>query len=186
MTMRIGNQSWIIGTLCTAAALVVVLAQQNAMLRETLHEQAAQPRVGDWVPSYLATRSDGTPLSLGESTPPRLLYFFHPKCPHCIASEAAISRVAAQLRDSQSVEFLGISAASNVELATYEHGRSNPFPTAHLDTKKMFSLFRVSAVPTLLLVDREGTVRYSHAGEVVGEDGASELLKAVDGALIVH
>jgi len=186
MTVRLGNQSWIIGALCAAAALVVVLAQQNARLRETLHDQAPQPRVGDWVPSYSTTRSDGSPLTLGESTAPQLLYFFQPKCPHCIASEAAISRVAARLRDSPSVQFLGVSAAPDAELAAYQQGRSEPFPIAHLDTKKMFSLFRVSAVPTLLLVDREGNVRYSHAGEVVGEEGASQLLKAVDGALVVH
>ncbi|MET0225323.1 MAG: thioredoxin-like domain-containing protein [Dokdonella sp.] len=83
-----------------------------------------------------------------------MLYFFHRQCPHCIASEAAISRIAARLRGSPSLQFVGISAASDGELDAYRRTSAGPFPLAQLDANKMFSLFRISALPTLLLVDK--------------------------------
>jgi len=66
--MCVGNQAWLASVSCIAAALVVVLAGQNATLRETLRAYAAQPRVGDWVPSHAVARLDDTPLTLGGST----------------------------------------------------------------------------------------------------------------------
>jgi len=169
--------------LCIVSGLVVVLARQAAELRETLQARAAQPRVVDWVPPYSVARLDGTPLTLGGSTTTQPLYFFHPHCPHCIASEAAISRIAARLRGLPSLQCVGISAASDGELDADRRTSPGALPLAHRDAKKMLSLFRISALPTLLLVDREGI--YGTQAKS-WEDGVPQLLQTIDGALAVR
>jgi peroxiredoxin len=184
-SVAIRRQSLLTGVLCACAALIVALGWQNHALREALDEAAPKPRVGQWVPSHPARTYDGRTLVLGRpASALQLVYVFTPDCPHCKASEEAIALVerrAAQAR--MPVELVGLSAAPDDRLAAYAQARRTAFPVVRLDAAKLFSLFQLNIVPALVAVDRDGYVRHVQIGEIVGEDGASRVLQAIDAAL---
>lgn len=171
--------------LCVCAALVVVLAGQNRALRQDLEETAPKPRVGMWVSAYPAKALDGRELVLGRpASALQLVYVFRPDCPHCKASEEAVALIEQRVAQGHlPVELIGLSAASEAGMRTYAQTHKTAFPLIRLEAVKLFSLLQLNIVPALVAVDRDGYVRYVAIGEIVGEDGASRVLAAVEAAL---
>jgi hypothetical protein len=171
--------------LCACAALVVVLAWQNRGLRADLEDIAPKPRVGMWVSAYPAKALDGRDLVLGRpASALQLVYVFRPDCPHCKVSEQAVALIEQRLAQAHlPVELIGLSAASEANLGAYAQTRRTAFPMIRLEAVKLFSLFQLNIVPALVAVDRDGYVRYVEIGEILGENGASRVLQAVEAAL---
>jgi thiol-disulfide isomerase/thioredoxin len=171
--------------LCACAALVAVLAWQVRGLRADLEEVAPKPRVGMWVSAYPTKALDGRELVLGRpASALQLIYVFTPDCPHCKASEEAIARVEQRVAATHmSVEMIGLSAAPGDRVNAYAQTRRTAFPMIRLEAVKLFSLLQLNIVPALVAVDRDGYVRYVEIGEILGEDGASRVLQAVDAVL---
>ncbi|GAB1594697.1 TlpA family protein disulfide reductase [Lysobacter claricitrinus] len=168
--------------LLIACALVATLSVQNRTLRSSFAsfvEESARPNVGDWMPVVAARDAAGAPHVLGA---PRdrmqVLYFFEPWCPHCLATAPTVRRLEAAIaREHLQVEMLGISGASAAERASYVSEQRFGFPIVP-STPRIGSLFRVHAIPLIVVLDRDGRVAYAHAGELNTRD-LDHLLTAI-------
>lgn len=96
---------------------------------------------------------------------PVIVNFFASWCIPCIAEAAALEAVSNEYKD-RGVTIIGI-AVQDTETAAKgfvaEHGIT--FPTG-LDAGEIKEAYAVFGVPMTYFVDREGLIRYTHAGAV--------------------
>jgi len=168
----------VIAALAAACALVVVLGWQNRRLRESLEaltERATGPYVGMFVPVVSAETLAGPPLVLGApAVAPQILYFFTATCPYCKASIPAVHEL---VRRAPGAELIGVGAGPADELAAYARDHGFGFPVVELADDRDRALYRSRDVPMVLVVDRDGRVRYRHVGEL-GPQHVEEILAA--------
>lgn len=168
-----------------AAFLVVVLSWQNRALRLERRELAArvrQPYPGMFVPSLTAAGIDGAPIGIGTAaTELQVLYFFFPGCPHCAASSSTVNTLAERLarETGGQVPMIGVGNASPDDLRSYAQAQRLAFPIAAVADQRTLALFRASAVPLVLVVDRNGRVHHSALGEFVRVEQVESVLAAV-------
>jgi peroxiredoxin len=168
-----------------AACLVVVLAVQNRGLRAeraALEARIRQPYPGMFVPQLTAAGIDGAPVGIATAdTDLQVLYFFLPGCPHCAASATKINALAARLaRDTGGqVPLIGVGNGSAAELLPYARDQRFAFPIAALADQRTLALFRASAVPLVLVVDRNGRVHHSALGAFDSDAKLEAVLAAV-------
>lgn len=169
--------------LTLATMLVVALGWQVMRLREDqrwLVERVERPYVGMFVPPMTATALDGRPLSLGQPQGRRqVLFFFNTTCPHCRASLPQLKLAARAMRGHGEVELIGVAFSQPAEVAAYarQHGLDFPLVAAG-DDRRTLALFRARRVPSLLVVDGDGRVRYQRVGALAGKTPLQELLQA--------
>lgn len=168
--------------LALATALVVALGWQVTRLREDqrwLADRVSQPYVGMFVPQMSATALDGRPVSLGQPRGRRqVLFFFTTTCPHCRASLPQLKLAARELREHGDVELIGVAFAAPAQAAAYAREHDLDFPLVARDDRRTAALFRARRVPSLLVVDGDGLVRYRHVGALTGKTPLQELLQA--------
>jgi len=173
--------------LALASALVVALGWQVMQLRagqRWLVERVDRPYVGMFVPQVAATALDGRALSLGQPQGRRqVLFFFNTTCPHCRASLPQLKLAARELRRHDGVELIGVAFARPEQAAAYAREHALDFPlTALDDDRRSLALFRARRLPSLLVVDGDGRVRYQRVGELDGKTALRELLSAATAA----
>lgn len=168
--------------LALATALVAALAWQVMRLREDqrwLADRVSQPYVGMFVPQVAATALDGRTVSLGQPQGRRqVLFFFTTTCPHCRASLPQLKLAARALRERGDVELIGVAFASPAQAAAYAREHALDFPLVARDDRRIAALFRARRVPSLLVIDGDGLVRYRHVGALDGKAPLQELLDA--------
>jgi peroxiredoxin len=173
--------------LVLASALVVALGWQVMQLREGqrwLVERVDRPYVGMFVPKVAATALDGRALSLGQPQGRRqVLFFFNTTCPHCRASLPQLKLAARELRRHDGVELIGVAFARPEQAVAYAREHALEFPlTAVDDDRRTLALFRARRLPSLLVIDGDGRVRYQRVGELNGKTPLHELLRAATAA----
>lgn len=163
-----------IGTaLICLSLLIVVLSFRIHQLKGLVDEIRPRPRVGEWVPTYPASTLDGSPITLG-SPQGRLqdFYFFSPTCPACKQVEPRVAAIHQRIVDSgEPVEMYGVSAVPADMLHGYVAEGRGHYPIVQLESIKMVYLMQVHSGPTMIVVDREGIVKWAHVGPV---DNSSE------------
>ncbi|MEH6420253.1 peroxiredoxin family protein [Pseudomonas sp. CGJS7] len=171
--------------LALAAALVVALGWQVGRMRADqrwLADRVTQPYVGMYVPRLALTALDGQPLELGQ---PRgevqVLFFFTTTCPYCRASLPQLKLAARQLQAASGgrAELVGVAFASAERTAAYAREHALNFPLIAHDDRRTAALFRARKVPALLVIGRDGRVRYQHVGAIDDKQTLRELLLAV-------
>ena len=181
--MPAGKSLFVQIALLAACALVVVLSVQKRQLQEDYDALAIaglQPQVGSWVPATEGRTATGERLMLGQAARRlQMLYFFDPDCAVCQASAPQVHELAAMLArgDVPETDLYGVTASLEALAPTYARTGGFDFPIVH-SSSKIRSLFSVSIVPLIVVVDADSRVVYAHAGQFDRKDAAS-LLSAV-------
>jgi len=141
---------------------------------------AAQPRT-DVAPPYRATTTHGTSFDLeAERGKILVLDFFNIYCESCAILEKDLSALQPQWNESDvRIVSIGVEPANSIEdLSTYE-AKHNLTWTVVSDTDGALEKFGVVALPTLAVVDRDGTIVF-HAG---GLPGRATMTRVVEQAV---
>lgn len=93
-----------------------------------------------------------------------LLAFWSTSCVHCVAEMPELARFH-QNQGRAGIEVIGVNVGETARrVEAFLSVRSVPFPIAVDRDQTLWQRFGVKAVPTLVLVDRDGEVRYfAHA-----------------------
>ncbi|WP_448871230.1 TlpA family protein disulfide reductase [Desulfobulbus propionicus] len=127
-------------------------------------DQGSGGLTGRPAPEFAVTMLDGRTVSLKELRgKPVLLEFWAPWCGGCLENIPPLR----QLHQRFGGQIALIAASSETGKKTVarfvsEHGL--PYPVA-LSNQQLLDAFQVSAIPVTVLIDREGVVRYHHAGQ---------------------
>ena len=181
--MHAGKSLFIHIALLAACALVVLLSMQKRRLQDdydALSLAGLQPQVGSWVPATEGRTAAGERLMLGQAERRlQLLYFFDPDCAVCRASAPQVREFAAMLARGEmpDTDLYGVTASPDGLAPAYARAQGFDFPIAY-STSKIRSLFSVSIVPLIVVVDADSRVVYAHAGQFDRKEAAS-LLSAV-------
>ena len=134
---------------------------------------AAAPTVGllsQPAPDFALPAAVGSNVRLSEYRgQPVVLSFWGSRCSLCAAQLAALDRYYATYRSSGLV-VLGISVEDDPQRAIdYAHAHPSSFPMLLDRNKGVSRAFGIERLPTTVLIDRAGIVRYLH-----GDDRASD------------
>lgn len=120
--------------------------------------------VGDAAPAFALTTLDGKKISLDElkGKKPVMLVFWATWCPNCKAEVPAVNKIAAQF-GPKGLAVIGINAGINDSAAktrAYAERNRLAYDTA-FDTNSIITRkYGVIGVPTIVMIDRRGVVRY--------------------------
>lgn len=179
------GQRWLWAALVLASVLVVALGWQVGRMREDqrwLADRVTAPYVGMYVPRVALSGLDGEAIELGQPRgDSQVLFFFTTTCPYCRASLPQLKRIAQQLPQASAggAELIGVALAPPERARAYAREHGLDFPLVAHDDRRTAALFRARKVPALLVVGRDGRVRYSHIGALNDKRTLRELLRAL-------
>ena len=145
--------------------------------------QAAMPKVGTVAPDFVLKSSNGKNLKLSEHRGEVVMInFWATWCGPCRQEMPLLNRLHEQYRKA-GFTLLGVSVDDKPQ-AAQEMARQLGvgFPVLFDSEKQVSRRYDVDAMPTTLIIDREGKVRYIHRGYRPGyearyEEQIKELLK---------
>jgi hypothetical protein len=168
----------VLGVITGAVAYLVrqnqALAEQNRLLTR----RAVDPRPGLYVPALDVQTLDGMNVALGEPGRRQLLFFFNHTCVYCRASVPAWKALSVRLGGDPGIAVYGVALDSTDAVAAYtaEHGIG--FPVIARPDPRLAGLYRVSAVPLVLVVD-DGRMTYARLGTLESPEAIDSVLAAV-------
>lgn len=125
---------------------------------------------GDKAPDFQLGSVDGqSTVKLSTyTTEPTLLVFWLSTCPHCQKEVPLLQKVFADL-DTKGMNCVGVSADTEQQNAKdFVTKYAVTFPNAFGGTSSggdVLGAYSVSAVPTIFLIDKDGTVKSRYEGE---------------------
>jgi len=121
-------------------------------------------RPGTPAPTFLVTTPGGEPLSLAQFQGRVLIIELW--SPHCAPCRVTLPRLAALYREHRgrglAVVGLGVQAGA-AEIRSVREALALPFPVALAD-ERTARVYRAAALPTTILIDKQGTVRATVRG----------------------
>jgi len=118
-------------------------------------------------PEFALTTTSGKPVTLSELTKrgPAVLAFFKVSCPTCQYAFPYIERLF-QAHKSEPISFLGISQDNAADTQAFLKQYGVTFPVAIDDPKRYIvsNAYKLTNVPTIYLVDRDGKIQVSSVG----------------------
>ena len=106
-----------------------------------------------------------------------LLFVFSTKCPHCEKSLPNIERIADEVVDSP-VDLVGVSMHDLDETQKWVIDKRVNFRVIAVTDSTFEQRYKISGVPTVILINRKGVVQNVWVGEVVG-DRLDEVLNSL-------
>jgi peroxiredoxin len=168
------SRKWWVTGACVAAGAAWMIVTVNLattvrswkpLVRES-RELRILPMLGSFVPALNTSTIEGTAITLGETASERSQVFIgiQAACPLCREMMPQLRQIADSIAASQQHDVVWLSLSPLDSTAQYvaEHGITQP--VVLLDDERTSVLFGIRAVPTVLVVDREGRIRYRHAG----------------------
>lgn len=163
-------------------AALALLFRENRLLRaenDRLAKLAFDPRPGLFVPSVPVPRLHGDSAILGEMGTSQVLFFFNSICPHCRASIPAWNQIAEDLRTDSNLMVLGVAFDDSLTAEAYRSSQGGRFDIAPVPDPRVASLFRINAVPAMLVVNQEGRITYSRLGPLENAVAVDSVISAV-------
>ena len=166
------------GSLATVAALVVVLVAAKYVIPRT-GSSLGQRTMNEPAPRFTVTMLEGTPVTL-DSLKGRVVVmdFWGTWCGPCLAEMPAIQKVHRAFASNNNVVFLAVNAGWHGDDAdtvrSFVERRHLDVPVA-LDPDGATRQMKVDALPTLVLIDRQGRIRLEEAGFDTDEPLESDL-----------
>jgi thiol-disulfide isomerase/thioredoxin len=169
------------GLLVVAVAVVIGVVLVNRARSGQIENPPtplAAPAIGAAAPDFSAKASDGSTITKADiAGKPTLMVFFASWCPHCQA-EAPKLKALAEANPDVNLVFLGVGYQDTQKgIWDFQSKFSLPVPT-YDDGGKAASVYGVSSFPTLVSVDKTGTIRDRDTGEVTPDRLNSLVAKA--------
>lgn len=166
------------GSAATVAALVVVLIAAKYVIPRT-GSSLGRRTMNEPAPRFTVTMLDGRPVTL-DSLKGRVVVmdFWGTWCGPCLAEMPAIQKVHRNFASNSNVVFLAVNAGWHGDDAdtvrSFVERRHLDLPVA-LDPDGAVRQMKVDALPTLVLIDRQGRIRMEEAGYDASEPLESDL-----------
>ena len=157
-----------------ARSAVALIVSAVAVLGATAGIGFWQARVSATSVSYEPGRAIDVPADLFSGAERTLLVFVRESCAVCQAEAPNIARVASSLK-AQAVPTVVLTGSSEAKAEQLFAGQFGNVRHEHL----AFSTLRVKTVPTLVLVDRQGTVLFSQEGRSKTVNVMEELIRRI-------
>ncbi len=125
-------------------------------------------------PDFTLRTMDGEPFTLSKNLHkgPIILHFWATWCLPCMAEMKAM-KTALEARKQTNLQVLSVSVDDNKTSAKVKgHVRARKYPFTILmdDEKKVYDAFQVANCPQLFLLDKDGSIVYSHTGFTNGDE----------------
>ena len=119
-------------------------------------------------------------MTLGALGQRQLLIFFRTTCSYCRASMPAFNALAARLAADSGIGIYGVALDSAMAARSYavEHGL--PFPVIAEPTVRLVSLYRVSSVPLVLVLNEQGRMAYTQLGVLDAPAAVDSVMRAAE------
>lgn len=137
-------------------ALVMLFA---GCVTEDVPDSGATVVVGDKLPDFTVTLSDGTPVSRDElSGQPSVIVFFNTSCEDCRRELPVIDRVSQRL--SGTVTFLAIAREEGEEaIRAFWSAEHLTLPYSPQSGREIYSRFAKAGIPQIFISDASLTIR---------------------------
>jgi peroxiredoxin len=110
---------------------------------------------------------------------PIVLSFWSSRCSVCAAQLAALDRYYGTYKSSGLV-VLGVSVEDDPQRAVdYAHAHAASFPMLLDSTKSVSRAYGIERLPTTVLIDRSGVVRYLHSDDRAGDPSYVAQIRAL-------
>jgi len=134
-------------------------------LLAVLHWYQTRGMAAGPVPDFDGVLLDGTPVSMEDYRgAPVLLQFWATWCPVCGLEQAAVDAIA---RD-HAVLGIAMDAASEADIRAYMKKKDVSYPVLHDPRGRLAALFGIRSVPTSVIVDGKGEIRFVEVGYTTG------------------
>lgn len=129
-------------------------------------EAAAPGVLGQTAPDFALPAVVGSNVRLSEFRgQPVMLSFWSSRCSRCAAQLAALDRFYGTYR-SAGLVVLGVSVDDDMQRAqSYARAHSASFPLLLDSSKGVGRAFEIDRLPSTVLIDRSGVVRYLHSDD---------------------
>jgi peroxiredoxin len=131
---------------------------------------AAPPLIGHAAPDFALPAVAGSNVRLSEYRgQPVIVAFWSSQCSGCIRQLEALNRLYGTYRSS-GLMVLAVSVDDNmVRAQQYARTRGTSYPLLLDSAKNVSRAFTVASLPSAVLIDRSGVVRYVHVDEAADE-----------------
>jgi peroxiredoxin len=134
---------------------------------EPVLSAATAPELVAVAPDFVLPDLNGTQVRLADYRGKKVVFlnFWAPWCPACRFEMPTMLEVYQRFKD-QGLEILAISIDQGGRQATVDYAAENrlPFPVLLDPRQKVMDRYRVTFIPTHVLVDRQGRIRHLHVG----------------------
>lgn len=152
LMQRLIRDLWLAGCALTALAVTA---------------QAAQPKlIGAPAPDFALRAVAGDNVRLSEAYgQPVVLVFWSSRCSPCARELARLARLYSTYA-SAGLKVFGVSVDDDpVRAREYAHAHAMSYPLLLDDTKQAARAYAIDTLPSTVLIDRAGRVRYVHGDE---------------------
>jgi DsbE subfamily thiol:disulfide oxidoreductase len=132
-------------------------------------EQASGAMVGDKIPEFALSGLDGKKVTIGKENKVAVLNFWATWCPPCRAEFPEL--VSFSQKNNTKIQFYSINLQENKEkVLSFFKQENYSLPVLLDEDGKVAKMFRVTAIPTTLIIDAQGIIRYRKSGGVTSEE----------------
>jgi peroxiredoxin len=120
--------------------------------------------VGDSLPPFSVTRSDGT-ICTNETLKGSIsvVFFFNTTCPDCQAELPIIQSAYLALQAKASIQWLGISRAdAAASISTYWKTKGFTLPYSPQSDRTIYDLFATQGIPRIYICNAKGVVTFKY------------------------
>jgi len=156
----------LLGALCLAAVANAAPAPAGLVARPA--------------PDFVLPAASGSNVRLSEYRgQPVVIAFWSSRCSTCAAQLAALDRYYGTYRSSGLV-VLGVSVEDDPQRArNYAHAHAASFPLLLDASKNVSRTYGIERLPTTVLIDRSGVVRYLHSDDRAGDSSYVAQIRAL-------
>ncbi len=163
---------------------VVVMTLVGVAAFSSLTASNSSSDVNMPAPKFKITAPDGSILATDSKSPGKIIVmdFWASWCRPCQLEFPYIQRLYDKYKDNPDIELLAVNSGSGdtIEKAkTFMYDWSYTIPMAY-DDGKLSNLFRIEALPTLIIVDKKGAIRLRHRGFDPGENLVETISAQID------
>ncbi|MGH7712182.1 MAG: TlpA family protein disulfide reductase, partial [Gemmatimonadaceae bacterium] len=167
------------------AAAVLILGVRNRALGERnrgLVRRFTEPHPGMLVPSFAAASVRGDSIVVGDMSDDtrQVVFFFTTTCSYCKASLQKLIALDSSLKSARTTnnELLMVGLDSAAAVRRYADSLRLPMPVLLMPNQRLALLYRVRAVPQLMILDSTGRAVYTRAGALVTQASLDSVLAA--------
>lgn len=168
--------------LVVAVTLVIVLGRRYQELDTAFRDfrdRTVHAHPGTYVPTYSTTSLGEDTVDVGQPEPGtgQLLYFYTTTCPHCRATIPAWQEIADSIRRAGlPLEPVAVSLDSLDATRAYASKHQLTMPTVVMNSMRYIRLFRVGAVPLVIVVNDRSQVIYARRGRIETQPAMDSVL----------